>query len=87
MEKYRIVRKYRDENHPRHNSVINSNLTLEEAMAHCNNPLTHEAGVWFDCFYEQDRKKNPGPSLTKALCSCSLYPSKGELKYVTSLRV
>ena len=78
MEKYKIVRKYRDTNHPNNNRVIKWGLTLEEAQAHCNDPATHEAGVWFDCFYEQDLKKTNSykPSITKALCSCSLYPAK-----------
>ena len=67
METYRIVRKYRDMNHPDNNKVIQTGLTLEDAQEHCKDPATHEAGVWFDCFYEEDSKENPGPSITKAL--------------------
>lgn len=52
-ETYRIVRKYRDMNHPDHNKEIASGLTLQEAKAHCQDPDTHEKGVWFDVFYEE----------------------------------
>jgi hypothetical protein len=70
---YKIVRKYRDMNHPDHNKVIATGLSLEEAQEHCKDPSTHESGVWFDCYYEQDRRDTPGPSLTKALHLC--YPN------------
>jgi len=50
---YRIVRKYRDENHPDHNKEIDSGLTLTEARDHCKDPDTKEDGVWFDVFYEE----------------------------------
>lgn len=53
METYRIVRMYRETNHPDHHKVIRSGLTLEEAQEHCNEPDTREAGVWFDG-YEED---------------------------------
>ena len=51
---YKIVRKYRDNAHPDHNKTIRTGLTLEEAQKHCNDPATHEPGVWFDCYYEED---------------------------------
>ena len=51
---YKIVRKYSDSNHPDHNIVIKTGLTLEEAQDHCKNPDTHEQRVWFDCFYKED---------------------------------
>lgn len=72
METYKIVRKYRDNKHPDHNKVIKTGLTLEEAQAHCQDPSTQEPGVWFDCYYQEDRRENPGPSLTKALYG--IYP-------------
>lgn len=53
METYEIVRKYRDNNHPDHNKVIKTGLTLKEARKHCSSEETHEPGVWFDAFYEE----------------------------------
>lgn len=52
MATYKIVRKYRDTNHPDHDKVIAEGLTLEEAKEHCKDPSTSEKGVWFDAFYE-----------------------------------
>jgi hypothetical protein len=57
---YRIVRKYR-ENHPDHNKVIDTGLTLEQAQAHCNDPATSEKGVWFDCYYEEGYRRESQP--------------------------
>lgn len=56
---YRIVRKYRDSNHPDHNMVVDDDVTLEEAQEHCSSEDTHEKGVWFDCYYENDRQQKP----------------------------
>jgi hypothetical protein len=53
-QKYKIVRKYKDDSHPDNNKVIDTGLTIEEAREHCKDPSTHEKGVWFDCFYEED---------------------------------
>jgi len=50
---YKIVRKYKDDNHPDHNKVIAEGLTRAEAQAHCKDPESKEDGVWFDCFYEE----------------------------------
>lgn len=47
---YRIVRMYRDDDHPR--EIIETGLTLEEARAHCRREDTHGEG-WFDG-YEVD---------------------------------
>jgi hypothetical protein len=49
---YRIVRKYRDTNHPDHNKEIDSGLSLAQAQKHCQDPDTSGDG-WFDCFYEE----------------------------------
>ena len=51
---YKIVRKYKDMNHPDHDKEIKTGLTREEAKEHCKDPDTKEDGVWFDCFYEED---------------------------------
>jgi hypothetical protein len=67
MDTYKIVRKYRDGNHPDNNKVIKTGLSLEEAQEHCKDPETREAGVWFDCYYEEDRMEKCSPSMTKAL--------------------
>ena len=50
---YKIVRKYKDMNHPDHDKVIDTGLTREEAQEHCSRDDTHEPGVWFDAFYEE----------------------------------
>jgi hypothetical protein len=50
---YKIVRFY----HPSQNrekEVIETDLTLAEARAHCNDPSTHEEGVFFDGYQPQD---------------------------------
>jgi hypothetical protein len=52
--RYKIVRKYQDINHPDHDKVIASGLTKEETKKHCQDPETHEKGVWFDCFQKED---------------------------------
>tara|TARA_Y100001937_G_C6969480_1_gene262596 strand:- start:8 stop:166 length:159 start_codon:yes stop_codon:yes gene_type:complete len=51
--KYKIVRFYRDENHPDNKKVILRGLTEEEAQAHCQREDTHERGVWFDGYTEE----------------------------------
>jgi hypothetical protein len=53
-ETYKIIRKYKDDNHPDNDRVIKTDLTLKEARDHCNDPDSHEEGVWFDAFYEED---------------------------------
>jgi len=50
---YKIVRKYKDVNHPDHDKVIDDGLTKAEAQEHCKDPDTQEKGVWFDVFYEE----------------------------------
>jgi len=50
---YRIVRMYRDDDHPDHLKVIRTGLTLEEAQEHCRSEDTREAGVWFDGYEEE----------------------------------
>lgn len=50
---YMVVRKYKDSSHPDHDKVIAEGLTRQQAKDHCNDPSTEEAGVWFDCFYEE----------------------------------
>ena len=53
---YKVRRFYADCQHPEHQRVIATGLTLEEAQAHCQDPSTREtdpetgATVWFDGF-------------------------------------
>lgn len=56
MSSYKIVRKYHDSNHSDNNKVIATGLTLEEAQEHCKDPSTHERGVWFDCYCEENTR-------------------------------
>jgi len=51
---YKIVRFYADETHPDNRKVIKEGLTLEEAQAHCDNPESHESGVWFDGYHAEE---------------------------------
>ena len=53
MDTYEIVRFYQDENHPNHQEIIKSGLTLEEAQSHCADPETCERGVWFDGYRKE----------------------------------
>lgn len=48
---YRIVRFYSDGRRPRRQHRLGL-LTLEQAQAHCSNPRTRKAGVWFDSYEE-----------------------------------
>ena len=51
--KYKIVRLYAKENHPRQREVIKTGLTLEQAQEHCNREDTQKAGVWFDGYIRE----------------------------------
>jgi len=48
---YKIIRFFRESNHL--SRVIKRNLTLDEAQAHCRNPLTAKEGEWFDGYEAQ----------------------------------
>jgi hypothetical protein len=50
-QKYKIVRMWRDHNDTR---VIKRGLTLEQAQAHCKDPKTSVAGVWFDGYEKEN---------------------------------
>lgn len=49
-EAYKIVRFYRQS---RRRKIIYRNVSRAFAMAHCSNPETSRAGVWFDGFERQ----------------------------------
>lgn len=56
MEKYKILRFYRNRN--RNTRTMRRNLTLEEAQAHCKREDTHKLdkdglAVWFDGYTAQ----------------------------------
>ena len=48
---YKIIRFFRERAHL--SRVIKENLTLDEAQAHCRNPLTRKEGEWFDGYEAQ----------------------------------
>tara|TARA_A100001391_G_C4880912_1_gene228069 strand:+ start:150 stop:326 length:177 start_codon:yes stop_codon:yes gene_type:complete len=50
---YKIIRFYRDENHPENRKVILTGLTEEEAQEHCQREDTREKGVWFDGYTDE----------------------------------
>ena len=52
MDKYKIIRMFADET--KYTPTIKKGLTLEEAQAHCKDPTTREAGVWFDAYTDQN---------------------------------
>lgn len=52
MKTYEIVR-YFAPHRSEENAVMETGLTLEEAQAHCQDPLTREAGQWFDGYREE----------------------------------
>lgn len=55
MQMYKIVRYYAPavNGSSRPNRTIKTELTLEQAKAHCNNPKTRRAGVYFDGYTKQ----------------------------------
>lgn len=54
MALYNIIRFYKDNSHPYHRSVIDTELTLEQAKEHCSDPSTSVEGVYFDGFVKMD---------------------------------
>ena len=50
---YKIIRFYRDSDHPSHQRIIKRGLSLDEAQEHCRRDDTHELdsegmAIWFD---------------------------------------
>jgi len=54
MGTYTIIRFYADDTNPDNGMIIKTGLTLEEAQAHCQDDATHEYGVWFDGYREEN---------------------------------
>ena len=52
MITYKIVRFTFDDS--TENRTVIKGLTLEEAQEHCQRDDTHEAGVWFDGYTEEE---------------------------------
>ena len=49
--KYKIMRFFAKEG--RHPEIIKTDLTLKQAMKHCDDPKSHKIGKWFDGFSKQ----------------------------------
>lgn len=49
---YRVVRFYKDDEHPQHRMIVKRGLTLYLARQHCDNPDTHTAD-WFDGYEKE----------------------------------
>jgi len=73
---YKIVRKHFDMNHPDHNKLVASGLTLEEAQEHCSDESTHEKGIWMDVFYEDVRGHKPPSFMGTLLALQTRNPDK-----------
>jgi hypothetical protein len=52
MPTYKIIRFYAPHLN-KEKEVIETGLTLAEAQEHCNDPDTHEKGVYFDGYDEE----------------------------------
>ena len=50
---YKIIRHYKDGNHPDNRKVIKSGLTESEAQEHCQREDTRNSGIWFDGYTEE----------------------------------
>ena len=58
MDTYKIIRMwnpYAPENQHKRGfkHTIDRGLTLEEAQAHCRDPKTRKAGIWFDGYEKE----------------------------------
>jgi hypothetical protein len=51
---YKIIRFYKDDNHPDHGKIIKTGLTLKEAQEHCQREDTYEENVWFDGYAHEE---------------------------------
>lgn len=58
MALYNIIRFYKDSSHPYHGRIIDTELTLDEAKAHCNDPSSCEEGVYFDGFQKMELEED-----------------------------
>ncbi len=54
MERYKIIRFYAPDQNTA-NRTVKTDLTLEEAQAHCNDPKTQKDGVYFDGYIKIDK--------------------------------
>ena len=79
MDTYSIIRYYSDSKHPDHKKVIDTGLTLDEAQKHCNDPLTHEKGVWFDGYVPHNGKVSRSIYNIPASTLCALCKTKGDI--------
>jgi hypothetical protein len=79
---YSIIRLYKDGNHPDHNKIIATGLTLEEAQKHCNDPSTCEENVWFDGYREENRPAKSNHTATASM-AIGLLRTKGDILHRT----
>ncbi len=72
---YKIICKHFDSNHPDHNKLITSGLTLEQAQACCSSERTHGDG-WMYVYYEENKSSKPYSKLHKLCMLVTKDPAK-----------
>ena len=50
---YKIIRFYREYDHPNNLSIIKTGLTVKQAQEHCQSEHSHVEGVWFDGYIKE----------------------------------
>ena len=76
---YVIIRKYKNNNHPNHNTIIKTSISLKQAQQYCSSPSSHEPGIWFDCYYEEGVPARKSVYAIPVSKICGLFQTKNDL--------